>query len=74
MIKVQRFYLELKSDPFKIIDFPKDVTVEKVKNIDLNKFFYKNIGTEHYWRDRLTWLEKDWIKYISNKVKEFFND
>ena len=67
MIKVQRFYLELKSDPFKIIDFPKDVTVEKVKNIDLNKFFYKNIGTEHYWRDRLTWLEKDWIKYISNK-------
>ena len=67
MIKVQRFYLELKSDPFKNIDFPKEIAIDKVKNIDLNKFFYKNIGIEHYWRDRLIWLEKDWIEYISNK-------
>ena len=36
-------------------------------NFQLNKFFYKNIGKNHRWVDRLVWNEKDWIKYTSNK-------
>ena len=47
-------------------------------NFQLNKFFYKNIGKNHKWVDRLTWSEKKWINYVSNKsVKSYvfkFND
>ena len=34
---------------------------------NLNKFFYKNIGKNHHWVDRLVWSEKQWIEYVSNK-------
>ena len=41
-------------------------------NFQLNKFFYKNIGKNHRWVDRLTWNEKQWIDYTSNiKVKTY---
>ena len=36
-------------------------------NFQLNKFFYKNIGKNHRWVDRLVWNEKEWIKYTSNE-------
>jgi len=36
-------------------------------NFQLNKFFYKNIGKNHKWVDRLSWLEEKWINYVSNK-------
>ena len=36
-------------------------------NFQLNKFFYKNIGKNHKWTDRLTWSEEKWISYVSNK-------
>ena len=36
-------------------------------NFQLNKFFYKNIGKEHQWVDRLVWSEKEWIDYVSNE-------
>ena len=36
-------------------------------NFQLNKFFYKTIGKNHKWIDRLTWSEEKWIKYVSNK-------
>jgi len=36
-------------------------------NFQLNKFFYKNIGKNHKWVDRLTWSEEKWINYVSSK-------
>ena len=36
-------------------------------NFQLNKFFYKNIGKDHHWVDRLVWSEKEWIDYVSNE-------
>ena len=36
-------------------------------NFQLNKFFYKNIGKNHKWVDRLIWTEDKWINYLSNK-------
>ena len=36
-------------------------------DFQLNKFFYKNIGKNHHWVDRLVWTEKQWIDYVSNK-------
>ena len=47
-------------------------------NFQLNKFFYKNIGKNHKWVDRLIWSEQQWIDYTNNeKVKSYvlkFND
>ncbi len=36
-------------------------------NFQLNKFFYKNIGKNHEWIDRLTWSEEKWINYVSSE-------
>ena len=41
-------------------------------NFQLNKFFYKNIGKNHKWVDRLIWTEQQWIDYVSSeKVKTY---
>ena len=36
-------------------------------NFQLNKFFYKSIGKNHKWVDRLSWSEEKWINYVSSK-------
>jgi len=36
-------------------------------NFQLNKFFYKTIGKNHKWTDRLSWSEEKWITYVSSK-------
>ena len=36
-------------------------------NFQLNKFFYKNIGSKHKWLDRLIWTEEKWIEYVTSK-------
>ncbi len=35
-------------------------------NFQLNKFFYKKIGKNHKWVDRLIWSEQKWINYVSS--------
>ena len=40
--------------------------IEK-KNFEINKFFYRQVGKDHYWRDRLIWTDKQWLNYTSNK-------
>ena len=35
-------------------------------DFQLNKFFYKQIGKNHQWLDRLIWTDKNWIEYVSN--------
>ena len=35
-------------------------------NYQLNKFFYKEIGKNHRWVDRLIWNDKEWIEYTTN--------
>ena len=41
-------------------------------NFQLNKFFYKSIGKNHKWVDRLTWSEEKWISYVSSKNIQSF--
>ena len=74
--KVERNYLEINS----INDLNESDTLNdrySVKllqpiNFELNKFFYKNIGKNHHWVDRLVWTEKQWIEYVSDqKVKTY---
>ena len=74
MPKVQRFFLELKKDkkPNQPIIFPKNAKIflDTEKNININKFFYRQIGKDHFWRDRLLWSDKEWKKYLNNKNLE----
>tara|TARA_B110000259_G_C13721943_1_gene284793 strand:+ start:63 stop:569 length:507 start_codon:yes stop_codon:yes gene_type:complete len=71
MPKVQRFFLELKKEQNSNLPLvlPKNIkiTAETKKDININKFFYRQIGRDHFWRDRLLWPDKEWKKYIDNK-------
>jgi len=42
------------------------VSIDSI-NFQLNKFFYKNIGKNHKWIDRLSWSEEKWINYVSSE-------
>ena len=69
--KVIRNYLEINSlkDLKESKNSLKEHKIEIVEPVDfeLNKFFYKNIGKNHYWNDRLQWSQKEWIQYVSDK-------
>ena len=69
--KVERNYLEISSlEDFKDSFYNSDkYSVQLVDPVDfqLNKFFYKNVGKNHHWIDRLVWTEKQWIEYVSDK-------
>ena len=74
--KVERNYLEINSlNDLKTLKFPPDncsVDCSDPADFQINKFFYKNIGKEHRWTDRLFWTDKQWIEYISDqKVKTY---
>ena len=69
--KIERNYLEIKSLK-ELRDskfFSDEYTIQLVEpaNFQLNKFFYKNVGKDHQWVDRLVWTDKKWIDYTSNK-------
>ena len=69
--KILRNYLELKSfKGFKEVKKPsEDYSVKLIdpKDFQLNKFFYKNIGKNCQWVDRLVWTDLDWTKYVSDE-------
>ena len=69
--KIFRKYLEIKSlKDFKEVKKPLEnylVVLVNPKDFQLNKFFYRNIGKKHKWVDRLTWSDKNWIDYVSDK-------
>ena len=72
IIKVDRNYLEINS--IKELNNSKKPTEHcNLQLIDppdfqINKFFYKQIGKDHRWVDRLSWNEKNWIDYVENST------
>ena len=68
--KIFREYLEIKSlEDFKEEKKPSEnYSIDLVDPVDfqLNKFFYKNIGKNCQWVDRLIWTDLNWINYISD--------
>ena len=75
-IKVERNYLEINSlKDLKTSKFSPDdciVDLSDPADFQINKFFYKTIGKEHRWTDRLVWTDKQWVEYISDRrVKTF---
>ena len=67
---IVRNYLEIKSlNQLSEIKKPGDnYSLNQVLSNDfqLNKFFYKQIGKNYQWVDRLIWTDKNWIEYVSS--------
>ena len=75
MIPVQRNFLELKDlKNLKTNSINENkYLVKKIKpDFQLNKFFYKQVGKNHRWIDRLSWSDEKWINYISNRNLETY--
>jgi len=75
MKKVQRYFLDYEFVNNNKIQGTKNKNLLKIilndkKNYEVNKFFYKQIGKDHFWRDRLLWTDKQWLKYSSNPLLE----
>ena len=67
---IDRFYLHLLSAKDLIKSNCKEINIEilleKKPSIDLCKFFYKEVGRDFFWRDRLKWSNQDWLDYVNN--------
>ena len=75
MIHVERNFLELRDLKNLKVNLANksNFLVKKIKpDFQLNKFFYKQVGKKHRWIDRLSWSDKKWINYISNKNLETY--
>jgi len=70
METIIRNYLEIKSlNQLSEIKKPSgNYSLNQVlpNDFQLNKFFYKQIGKNYQWVDRLIWTVKNWIEYVSN--------
>ena len=70
METIVRNYLEIKSlNQLSEIKKPGDnYSLNQVlpNDFQLNKFFYKQIGKNYQWVDRLIWTDKNWIEYVSS--------
>ena len=68
---INRNYLEISSlsDLNESINPSESYSIELVEPSDfqLNKFFYKKVGKNYHWIDRLVWTEKQWIAYTNDK-------
>ena len=63
--RVKRYFLELKDFSNTIdLNLPENykIILDDKNNFQLNKFFYKQIGLDHYWRDRLLWSDKEIVE------------
>ena len=70
METIVRNYLEIKSlNQLSEIKKPSgNYSLKQVfpNDFQLNKFFYKQIGKNYQWVDRLIWTDKNWIEYVSS--------
>ena len=69
--EIFRKYLEIKSiNNLNEVQTPSNnysLNLIEIRDFQINKFFYKEIGKKCYWVDRLVWTDQNWIEYVSNK-------
>jgi ribosomal protein S18 acetylase RimI-like enzyme len=67
---IVRSYLHIISKDYLIKSSCKEknleVFLQEKPTPDLCKFFYKEVGKDFFWRDRLKWSDQDWLDYINN--------
>ena len=69
--QIERNYLEIKSlkelSEVKKPNTKSLVSIVNPPDFQINKFFYKQIGKNCRWIDRLSWSDQKWIDYLNNK-------
>ena len=76
ILSVVRKYLEISSiNDLKQSQIPNEnckIILLDPPDFQLNKFFYKQIGKDFKWFDRLEWSDQKWITYVEeSKVKTY---
>ena len=76
IVKVERNYLEIYSlEDLNYSQKPNEncnLQFIDPPDFQINKFFYRQIGKDHRWIDRLVWDDQKWIQYVENsKVKTY---
>ena len=76
IVKVDRNYLEINSiKDLKVSNKPNEnckINLIDPPDFQLNKFFYKQVGKDYRWIDRLVWEDIKWLNYVENsKVKTY---
>ena len=70
IVKVDRNYLEINSiKDLKVSKKPSEnckISLIDPPDFQLNKFFYKQVGKNYRWIDRLIWDDSKWINYVQN--------
>ena len=64
--RVKRYFLEIKDfSNTTNLNLPENykIILDDKNDFHLNKFFYKQIGLDHYWRDRLLWSDKEIVEF-----------
>ena len=74
--EIERNYLEIDSledlNETNILSEDYSIKLVEPRDFQLNKFFYKNVGKNHQWIDRLIWTDQQWSNYTSDdKVKTY---
>jgi ribosomal protein S18 acetylase RimI-like enzyme len=74
--EIERNYLEINSledlNETNILSEDYSIKLVEPRDFQLNKFFYKNVGKNHHWIDRLIWTDQQWSNYTSDdKVKPY---
>ena len=74
--EIERNYLEINSlddlNETNILSEDYSIKLVEPKDFQLNKFFYKTVGKNHKWIDRLIWTDQQWSNYTSDeKVKTY---
>ena len=74
--KIERNYLEINSlkdlNESNITSRDFSITLQEPVDFNLNKFFYKLVGKDHQWVDRLSWSDEKWFEYVSDqRVKTY---
>jgi len=74
--EIERNYLEINSledlNETNILSEDYSIKLVEPRDFQLNKFFYKNVGKNHHWIDRLIWTDQQWSNYTSdNKVQTY---
>ena len=67
--RVQRYFLQINDFTRPIeLNLPENhkIILDNKRDFKTNKFFYKQIGIDHFWRDRLLWSDKEWCSYVTN--------
>jgi len=71
IIEVNRSYLEINSikdlNPSNRPNIDCKLILVNPPDIQLNKFFYKHVGKDYRWIDRLIWNDNSWINYLENQ-------